>query len=251
VTAAPVGRVALALGALVAIAILVQGAARVPVRREALVAVLRAAVQLSLVALLIAWIFAHPEGVVVYLAVMLVAAAWTSTVRIGLGYAVLPALALAIAAGTLAAAVPVLVSGALPFRAEAVLPFAAQLIGGSMTAVSLTGGRLRDDVATEWDAVEGWLALGALPAAAVAPQVRRAVARSLVPVIDQTRSAGLVVLPGAFVGLLLGGATPYEAAQIQLLVLVGLLAAQSVAAVVSARLLAGTVGAVRPTRARD
>ncbi len=49
---------------------------------------------------------------------------------------------------------------------------------------------------------------------------------------------GLVVLPGAFVGLLLGGASPAEAAQLQLLVLVGLLAAETVCAVLTAYLLA-------------
>ncbi len=245
-TAILTARVGVALGALVGIALTVLTAARIEVRRDVLVAAVRAAVQLVLVALVIAWVFLHPEGAALYLAVMLGVAAWTSTSRIGLGSPVLPVVALAIAAGTTAAALPVLLSGALDFRAQTVLPFVAQIIGGSMTAVSLTGGRLRDDVLAEWDAVEGWLALGAPPRAAVAPQVRRAVARALVPAIDQTRSAGLVVLPGAFVGLLLGGASPYEAAQVQLLVLVGLLAAQSVASVVSARLLAHRVGAVRP-----
>ena len=240
----PVG---VAVAVLVAVTVLALSLARVHVRRDTLVAVLRAAGQLTVVALLIAWVFAHPGAVLLYLVLMLAAATWTSTSRVGLGRGTYPHLGLAIAAGALAATVPVLLSGALPLRAQTVLPFVAQIIGGSMTAVSLTGGRLRDDVATEWDTVEAWLSLGALPRTAVAPQVRRAVARSLVPAIDQTRNAGLVVLPGAFVGLLLGGASPYEAAQVQLLVLVGLLAAESVASVLSAHLLAGRVGSVRPT----
>ncbi|MEZ0448682.1 ABC transporter permease [Cellulomonas sp. ICMP 17802] len=251
-TAAPLARVALALVVLVAVALVVLTVARVHVRRDAIVAVARAAVQLTLVALVIAWVFLHPGGVVLYLAVMLTAAAWTSTGRIGLGVGVLPVALLAIAAGAVSATGPVLASGALPLRAETVVPFAAQIIGGSMTATSLTGIRLRDDVAAGWDAVEGWLAIGATPRQAVVPQARRAVARALVPALDQTRSAGLVVLPGAFVGLLLGGASPAEAAQVQLLVLVGLLAAESVASVVTARLLADRVGVVRPSvGARD
>jgi putative ABC transport system permease protein len=245
-TVAPLGQVAVALVALLAITLLVLTLARVPVRRDAVVATVRAGVQLTLVALVIAWVFLHPAGVVLYLALMLGAAAWTSTRRIGLGRAVLPVAILAITAGALAAIVPVLTSGALPLRPETLVPFAAQIIGGSMTAVSLTGGRLRDDVGTEWEQVEGWLTLGATPRQAVATQTRRAVARSLVPALDQTRSAGLVVLPGAFVGLLLGGATPAEAAQVQLLVLVGLLAAESVAAVTTAQLLARRMGTARP-----
>jgi putative ABC transport system permease protein len=40
---------------------------------------------------------------------------------------------------------------------------------------------------------------------------------------------GLVTLPGAFVGMLLGGATPLQAGAVQLLVLVLLLAVETVA----------------------
>ena len=34
--------------------------------------------------------------------------------------------------------------------------------------------------------------------------------------IDQTKNVGLVSLPGTFVGLILGGASPAEAARLQL-----------------------------------
>ncbi|WP_028049292.1 ABC transporter permease [Cellulomonas sp. URHD0024] len=246
-TVVPAWRLALALAVLLAVVMLVLTVAQVRVRRDALVAVARAAVQLTLVALVIAWVFQHPGGVAIYLVVMLAAASWTSVRRIGLGTSTWPPVALAIVVGALAAVVPVLASGALPVQAQTVVPFSAQIIGGAMTAVSLAGGRLRDDVRGEWDQVEAWLSLGATPRQAVVWHARRAVARSLVPALDQTRSAGLVTLPGAFVGLLLGGASPAAAAQVQLLVLVGLLAAESVAAVVAARLLAHRLGLRTPT----
>ena len=115
-----------------------------------------------------------------------------------------------------------------------------------MTAASLTGARLRDDAARGWDEVEGWLALGATPRQATTALGRVAAGRALIPAIDQTRSAGLVTLPGAFVGLLLGGASPAEAAEVQLLVLVGLLAAETVAAVLTSRLLGEWIGTTRP-----
>ena len=73
-------------------------------------------------------------------------------------------------------------------------------------------------------------------------QGRLAASRALVPALDQTRNVGLVVLPGAYVGLLLAGASPVDAGRLQLLVLVGLLAAESVAVVVVTRLLATTLG---------
>ena len=49
---------------------------------------------------------------------------------------------------------------------------------------------------------------------------------------------GLVTLPGAFVGMLLGGASPLQAAAVQLLVLVGLLLVQSVAVLATLELVA-------------
>lgn len=231
---------------LIGIALVVLTVAQVHVRRDAVVAMVRAGLQLTLVAVVIAWVFAHPEGAVLYLGVMLVAATITSVRRIGAGVRRAPAIAVAIAAGGLSAVVPVMASGALDFRAETTVPFAAQIIGGSMMAVSLTGTRMRDDVAVHWGEVEAWLALGGTPRTAVADFGRRAVARALIPALDQTRSAGLVTLPGAFVGLLLGGASPAEAAQIQLLVLVGLLAAEAVAAVVTSQVLSGWLGSARP-----
>ncbi|MEV4898354.1 ABC transporter permease, partial [Nonomuraea sp. NPDC055795] len=56
--------------------------------------------------------------------------------------------------------------------------------------------------------------------------------------LDQTRTVGLVTLPGAFVGMLLGGATPLAAGLVQLVVLIALLAAEAVACVATIELAA-------------
>jgi putative ABC transport system permease protein len=54
----------------------------------------------------------------------------------------------------------------------------------------------------------------------------------------------LVTLPGAFIGVLLGGGTPLEAGAAQVLVLVGVMAGQALTAAVLLRL----VGAARVVR---
>lgn len=231
---------------LLGITIITSSLARVRIRADVLIALARGAVQMVAIALVIGWVFRHPEGVAVYLGVMLVAASITSARRIQCGMALAPLLGLAIGAGATCAVIPVLASGALQMQSETIVPFTAQIIGGSMTAASLTGVRLRDDVARDWGQVEAWLSLGATPRQAVADFGRVAAGRALIPAIDQTRSAGLVTLPGAFVGLLLGGASPGEAAEVQLLVLAGLLAAETVAAVLTARSLATWLGTTRP-----
>jgi len=58
-----------------------------------------------------------------------------------------------------------------------------------------------------------------------------------VPVLDQTRATGLVTLPGAFIGALLAGASPVQAARFQVVVLASLVCAQAVVAVVLVHLL--------------
>jgi len=238
---------AAALVVLVGIAAGVGGWARLGLVRAVLTASARALVQLLAVGLVIGVVFRTPVLAPVYVTVMLAAAAGTSGRRLRRAPGAVPVAALAIGAGAAASGGAVLICGALAFEARTAVPFVAQLIGGSMTAATLAGQRLLDDVTTGWDEVEGWLALGATPAQALRDPARRAAARALVPALDQTRNVGLVVLPGAFVGLLLGGATPFEAARTQLLVLVGLLAAETVAATAVTMLLARTLALTRPT----
>lgn len=236
----------LAVVLLLAVAAGVDRAAGLGQARQVLLAGARAVVQLLVVGLVVAVVFRTPALAPLYLAVMLSAAAWTSGRRLGGGRARVLTAAAAIAAGALVAGAIVFATGALPIAARSSVPFLAQLVGGSMTATSLAGQRLTDDVAAGWLEVEGWLAIGATPAQAVAPMARRAAARALVPAVDQTRNVGLVVLPGAYVGLLLGGASPLEAGRVQLLVLVALLAAETIAAVLVTRLLSPVLGAARP-----
>jgi putative ABC transport system permease protein len=239
---------AAAMVVLAVIALGVMSVGRIELRRDYLGAALRSVVQLVAVALVVAWIFANPAGTVVYLAVMLLAATATSMRRIGVARSDAWRVLVPLASGAAVSVGAVLATGALPLEAQSVLPFTAQVIGGSMTAASLSGIRFRDDAHDQWDVVEGYLALGATPHQASSDIGRRAASRSLIPALDQMRSAGLVVLPGAFVGMLLGGATPAQAAQVQLLVLFALMAASATSAVVLVTLFAARFGAVRPER---
>jgi putative ABC transport system permease protein len=230
-------RTGIALVLLLSAALAVMTVGGLAYRREMLVASVRALVQLGVVALVIGWIFTHPQGAFAYLGVMLVVAALTANRRIGGDRRDLLGVLLAILAGSTATVTVVAVTGALAFSAQALLPFAAQMIGGAMTTASLAGVRLRDDVRDQFPRFEGYVALGATYRQAGREFAKRAAEKSLFPTIDQTKSAGLVTLPGAFVGMLLGGATPLLAAQIQLLVLVGLVLVQGITALVTTRLV--------------
>jgi putative ABC transport system permease protein len=128
-------------------------------------------------------------------------------------------------------------SGAVPFTGASLVPVAGIIIGGGMTASSLTGRRVFAALHDELGTYEAGLSRGLTRPEAIDEVIGRHLPEALVPGLDQTRTVGLVTLPGAFVGVLLGGGTPIQAGAAQLLVLIGLLATQTITVVVAARLV--------------
>lgn len=186
-------------------------------------AVLRAAVQLGVLSLVLHGVITSMPLTLALLVVMVGVAAATSRQRLGLPWRMLPALALVV---VVAAALPAAVAigtGAVAFQPRYLLAVGGILVGNAMTAVSLMGRSLRTALQRERDVVEGWLALGATPRRAALPVVRDAGSTAVLPATDQTRTTGLVTLPGAFVGAVFGGASPIAAAEFQLVVLAGIL----------------------------
>jgi putative ABC transport system permease protein len=237
---------AFAVAVLLVLLLAVGWVGRLGQNRDALVVATRAVVQLSIVGFVIRAVILRPALAPLYLTLMLCVAAYTSSRRIRGVRLAFPSALAAIAAGAVTVSAVVIVTGALPRDARDLVPFAAQIIGGSMTATTLASLRMRDDVLASWDLVEAGLAIGATPRQAVADVAHGAAAKALVPAMDQTRNVGLVVLPGAYVGLLLAGASPAEAGRVQFLVLIGLLVAESIAAVLVTRLLADSLGRRKP-----
>ena len=146
------------------------------------------------------------------------------------------------AAPVVVAAVPVagalMLSGLIPHKPIAVVPVVGILIGGAMTATTLAGRRSLDALHTRHGEYEAALSIGLLPRDSALLVARDDAALALVPGLDQTRTVGLVTLPGAFVGMLLGGASPLQAAAVQLVVLVALLLVQAIAVLVTVELVA-------------
>lgn len=149
-----------------------------------------------------------------------------------------------------AAALPVaallLATGVVPLVPIALVPVVGILVGGAMTATTLAGRRIQDALRSRRGEVEAALSLGLLDRDARLLVTRADAGLALVPGLDQTRTVGLVTLPGAFVGMLLGGATPLQAAAVQLVVLVALLLVAAVATVLTLELSArGVFSAAR------
>lgn len=201
------------------------------------VASVRAVLQLAAVAAVIAAVVRSWWLTGVFVLVMLGVASWTSARRMTPHASGFLAVA-AIAGGAFPVLAITLLSGAVPMTGVAVVPVVGIVIGGAMTATSLGGRRALDDLESRRDEYEAALALGGRNRDAAMLVCRPAATQALVPPLDQTRTVGLVTLPGAFVGVLLGSGNPVQAAAAQVLVLISLLAAETIAVAVILELVA-------------
>lgn len=232
----PSWQLAVALGILLAIAIAASTDGDLRIRRETAVAAARATVQLLAVAAVVAVVLERWWAAVAFVCVMLGVATGTAAGRTGTRHR-WPWVAVALVAGAGPVLAVIFALGAAPRETATIVSIGGIVIGNSMTAFVLAGRRAFSNLRERYGQAEGAMALGIPRAQALRFVVGHDAPEALAPVLDQTRTVGLVSLPGAFVGVLLGGGSATQAATAQLLVLVGLIAAQAVVVVAVIRLV--------------
>ena len=205
---------------------------------DAAAAVVRAAFQLALLSLVLGAAIGSIGWVLAGVGVMFLVATVTATRRIGWSPERFMWVCLGMGAGAGTAIGIIFATGALDFTPSYMLALGGIMIGNAMSLTVLTGRHLARATRDRWAEIEGYLALGGTNRQATMPIVRYALREALIPSVDQTKTTGLVVLPGAFVGAIFGGASPLEAGRFQLLVLAGILAAGVISGTIVAAALA-------------
>ena len=226
--------------ALAALLVLALGAHRLGgygMDRSVLVAAVRALVQLTLIALVIRAVVNDLRLSAALVVVMFAVAVFTTGRRVEAAH-VWGWVALAVGAGLVPVLAVILGSGAVPAEGIALIPIAGIIVGNAMTAHTLGGRRSFAALREEHAQYEACLSLGLLPSQAIGEIIHRRAPEALLPGLDQVRTTGLVTLPGAFIGVMLGGGSPVQAATAQVLVLFGIMAAQTITVVVAERLIA-------------
>jgi putative ABC transport system permease protein len=228
-----IGSALLTLG-LVAIAVGLSLYERLGLEREIGVAVVRSFVQLAAVGYVIDFVFGLESMVAVALLLtgMVLFAAWTSSGRARGVPGAFGLVALAVGGAAVATLGLLLALGVIPATARYLIPLGGMVIGNSMNAASLTLTRIRDDIEEQRAKVEAALALGATGRQASTPILKTALRRALMPLIDSTKTTGIIFLPGAMVGMIIAGADPLEAVRLQIVVLYMLLGSVSISAIV-------------------
>ena len=228
--------VAAALVVLLAVTVGANRVGRIGLGHESLVAGARAVVQLALVALVITSVVGSVWLSLLAVGAMFTVAVATTSRRIGAPRRWMWAAA-SMACGVVPVVAVLLLSGAVPFVGVAVIPIAGIVIGNTMTVHTLVGRRTFSALRDEHGQYEASLSLGLTSHQAIDEVIARRVPEGIVPSLDQVRTSGIVTLPGAFIGVMLGGGSAVQAATAQVLVLFAIMATQSITAGVEAELI--------------
>jgi putative ABC transport system permease protein len=231
------GEVAASL-ALVAIAAAVSLWRRADLEADLGIAVLRSFLQLTAIGFVIQAIFDSDSLWLVALLLAAMVAFGTATAlrrARDVPHALTP-VALALAAAAAVTLALVLALGVFPAEPRYLVPVGGMVIGNAMTATAVALNRLADEISAQAGRVEGTLALGATAWQAARPLVTRSLRSGLIPLIDQTKTTGIVAFPGTLVGALVAGAEPVDAVRLQLILLWLLLGSVALAALIATSL---------------
>lgn len=230
-----IGRVAASLF-LVLVAMGVSRWQRLDLEKSMLVAVARAFVQLTAIGYALTFLFEidSPALILLVLGIMTSIAGYTSGQR---GKRVPHSTAVALASIGVGASLTLgLLVGlnVFEFTAQQIIPIAGMVIGNSMNVCSLVMRRVQEEIDGRRLEVETALALGATRRQAADPYLKLALSAGMLPIIDSTKTVGLIQLPGAMTGMILAGAPPLEAVQLQMIVMFMLIGAAAITGLTSA-----------------
>lgn len=204
--------------------------------KDLLIATVRSFVQLIAIGYVLELVFEldSPLFTVVILLVMTLTAGRTTAKRAHQTPNAQSISLLAIGAGSALTIGLLVVLGVFDFVPHDIIPIGGMVIGNSMTTATLVITRLSNDFYDQRELVESKLALGATSRQASLTQFQRTIRSALTPIIDTTKTVGLIKLPGAMTGMILAGASPLEAVQLQIIVMYMLVGAATFTGLIAA-----------------
>lgn len=186
------------------------------------IASFRTVLQLSLIGLVLAWIFAREQWyeVLAILTVMTLVACFSAKDRVkkpykGLLFDTLIAIGVSGWAVALFGVVVVLQDSTW-YRPQLIIPILGLILGNALTGVSLSMSQLVESLHKERGQIDTMLSLSATPFEACRELIIRAIHQGLMPTINSMMVVGLVSLPGMMTGQILAGADPQQAVRYQI-----------------------------------
>lgn len=193
---------------------------RVGVSREAAAGGARSILQLLVMGSVLMFVFRVDSRLLdaLVLSAMIATAAFIAARRAGTRGGYRTSLAAVLAASVLVIG-PMAALGVFELRSSFLVPIAGMVIGNAMNATALSLDRLQREMTTGRKSVEALLALGIDADRASEGVVRQSVRAALIPTLNSMKAIGVVHIPGMMTGMLLSGADPIWAAEMQAIIL--------------------------------
>jgi putative ABC transport system permease protein len=212
---------------LVIIVALIQWRMRLGNTRPFLVAALRTVVQLSLLGLVLKYVFAANSliWVMVMASIMLLAAGREVMMRQkrrftgSWGYLVGTSSMFVSAFSISILALLVIVQPDPWYLPQYSIPLLGMLLGNTLNGITLGVDNLTRNASEQRAKIEGRLLMGSTSGEAISDIRRDSIRVGMIPIINAMSVAGLVSLPGMMTGQILAGTPPVEAVKYQILIM--------------------------------
>lgn len=182
----------------------------------------RAIIQLSIVAIFLAFIFSISNGFLIFgiLGIMTLFSSRTAAKRLSNIPNILKIELIAQLITVYFIMTFVVIVKILPFTPEYIIPIGGMVLGNSMNISYLINNRILAEIKNRAGEVETALALGATPRYLVfnLDIISNAIRNGITPIINNLRTLGIVSIPGLMSGMIIGGINPVIAAIYQILI---------------------------------
>lgn len=195
--------------------------------RQLLVAAIRMVVQLLLIGFVLRWLFASGSAAVTLAVIVLMIAAAAREVAVRpkqrlRHWGNFRIASVVVAGASMATVLLALMTAIRPHPwhdPRYAVPLMGIVLGSVLNSASVALDAFLGDVSGARNQIEARLSLGTTLRAALAPIMRSAMRKGLIPVVNQMSAAGIITLPGIMTGQLLAGMDPIAAVKYQILLL--------------------------------
>lgn len=187
-----------------------------------IIASVRTVIQLSLIGLILAWVFAGSSAwqVLSILTIMTLIASFAAKNRIKRPYQGLlfdTIISLSVATTVVTALAIIAVLKITPWHTpQFIIPILGLILGNSLTAISLTSNELINAIYDKRSQITALLALSATPFESTHALIKTSIINGMTPTINSMMIVGLVSLPGMMTGQILAGIEPTGAVRYQI-----------------------------------
>lgn len=203
--------------------------------KDIFIAVFRAFVQLIIAGLVLTQIFHLNHWMITLTSIMIIIinASWNTANRgkqISNNFTIS---FISISITTIIILAILIISGSLKFIPSQVIPLTGMIAGNSMSAIGIAYRNLIQSYSDNYQKIQEKLALGADTRQASSSIIKKTIKQGLLPVLDQSKTMGLVSIPGMMTGLLLAGIEPIKTIIYQIMIIFVFISTTSISIFIS------------------